>query len=81
MYGAAAGLLDLGGKAASAATQESFGGPFYIQEMNLALLRTHQTARASSSDRTGGNRDARAFLQRRRKRIRLIDTSTCRRIS
>jgi len=60
MYGAAsAGLLGLGGRAASAATPESSGESSYPQEMNLALLRDYRTAKASSYDRTGGNRDAR----------------------
>ena len=60
MYGAAsAGLLGMSGNAASAATPELSGGPSYPQEMNLALLRNYRTAKASSYDRTGGNRDAR----------------------
>jgi len=60
MLGAAsAGLLGFGGKSASAASVESSGDLDYPEEMKLALLRNYRTAKASSYDRTGGNRDAR----------------------
>ncbi len=60
MLGAAsAGLLGFGSKTASAATPELSGELHYPQEMKLALLRNYRTAKASSYDRTGGNRDAR----------------------
>jgi len=60
MLGAAsAGLLGFGSKTASATSLESSGDLDYPQEMKLALLRNYRTAKASSYDRTGGNRDSR----------------------